>query len=276
MTDNIADWIGHERAATDVVTPRLVAEFQATLGNALCATGDLLGLEWCLSPDIFPAEKLGRDCHPRLGLTLPDLDLPRRMWAGGKITSHGQISVGETIERKSTIRDIKFKDGRSGKLAFVSVEHSHSCGSELRLSEIQNIVYREDPDEASGAAQISPPQAEQWQPIESRQIETSPTLLFRYSAITFNGHRIHYDLPYSTSVEGYDGLVVHGPLQSIWMQHLARDIMGRTALTFSYRGLSPLICNRAACVEARHAEQGLELRVRDTENNVVTMSATAT
>lgn len=274
MTDIAADWIGHEREVADVVTPRLVAEFQATLDNVLCATGDLLGLEWCLSPDIFPADKLGRDSHPRLGLTLPDLGLPRRMWAGGKIASHGQISVGETISRTSTIRDIKFKDGRSGRLAFVTVEHRHSCGSELRLSETQNIVYREDADSISGASP-APPQAELWQLADSRQVETSPTLLFRYSAITFNGHRIHYDLPYATNVEGYGGLVVHGPLQSIWMQHLARDILGRVASTFSYRGLSPLLCNRAASVEARQTEHGLELRVRDAESNVVTMSATA-
>lgn len=269
----MSDWIGYERQAEDVVSPRLVAEFRVTLGNIQSTSGDLLGLEWCLSPDIFPAEQLGRDSHPRLGLVLPDLGLPRRMWAGGEISMHSRITEGDKIRRTSTIRNIRFKEGRSGRLAFVTVDHHHSTESELRLSETQNIVYREETDDRT--PKVHPPQADPWPQAERRGVETSPTLLFRFSALTFNGHRIHYDLPYATNVEGYGGLVVHGPLQSIWMQHLARDILKRTPRTFTYRGLSPLICNRKASVEARKTENGLELRVRDLEANVVTMIATA-
>jgi 3-methylfumaryl-CoA hydratase len=253
--------------------PRQIHEFRATLGELHCKGEDVPGLQWCLCPDILEPGQLGRDGHPRKGLVLPDLGLARRMWAGGQINWHGGLFAGENIRRETSVRDVSFKEGRSGRLGFVTLAHRYSCADELRIEEIQNIVYREDP--AAGAAPIVPPQAKAWPNAETRAAQTNPTLLFRYSAMTFNGHRIHYDQPYATGVEGYAGLVVHGPLQATWMQHFARDLLGHVPAEFSYRGLSPLICPSAAMIEARAVSGGFELRVRDIEANVITMSATA-
>ena len=147
-------------------------------------------------------------------------------------------------------------------------------GPALRIEEVHDIVYREDPDPSHPAP--VPPLAEDWSGCVGREMTPDATLLFRYSAMTFNGHRIHYDLPYATEVEGYDGLVVHGPMQSTWMQHLATDILGKVPAHFRYRGLSPLTAGTPVRVEARQGDDGLSLRVRDLTRNVVTMQASAT
>lgn len=267
------DWVGQTRSVTDTLTPRLAAEFTATLGDMLWQGPAAPGLQWLLAPDIYPAGDLGRDSHPRLGLVLPDLGLPRRMWAGGSITWHGGISVGDQVTRETTVRDIARKDGRSGQLGFVTLDHRYLVGGALRIEEVHDIVYRADPDPSQPAP--VPPQAAPWPNARGREITPDATLLFRYSAMTFNGHRIHYDLDYATRVEGYDGLVVHGPIQSTWMQHLVTEVLGHVPSHFQYRGLSPLICERAARVECREGSEGLELRVRDLSRDVVTMSAKA-
>ncbi|WP_394713477.1 MaoC family dehydratase N-terminal domain-containing protein [uncultured Roseibium sp.] len=266
-----SSWIGFEREACETVTERQVREFRVTLDGFLADENETPGLHWCLAPEIYPPAELGRDGHPRLGLFLPDLGLPRRMWAGGRVSYQRGIRAGDTITRRSTITDIKFKEGRSGKLGFVTLDHSYLCGLELRISEQQNIVYRKDPSPDAPTAQ--PPQAESWEVIQSIEVLPTSTLLFRYSAMTFNGHRIHYDKAYAIETEGYAGLVVHGPLQSTWMQILAARILKRLPKDFTYRGLSPLICGRPAVVEARETDGKLALRVRDLEANIVTMEA---
>lgn len=267
------DWIGREREATDTLTERLAAEFRATFDQTLAGLPDAPGMQWLLAPEIRPAADLGRDAHPKTGLFLPDLGLPRRMWAGGRLKFNGLIAAGETVTRRTRIADIALKEGRSGKLGFVTVEHVYAVAGEDRIEEVQTVVYRDDPDPA--AAPPPAATAPAWSPLRQMEIETTPTMLFRYSAMTFNSHRIHYDLPYATGVEGYDGLVVHGPMQSTWMQHLARALRGRPLGHFSYRGLSPLICGRKAVVEARDEGDALLLRVRDAAANRVTMEAKA-
>ncbi len=271
MMSDTSSWIGFEREACETVTERQVREFRVTLDGFLAGEDETPGLHWCLAPEIYPPADLGRDGHPRLGLFLPDLGLPRRMWAGGRVSYRGGVRAGETITRRSTITDIRFKEGRSGKLGFVTLEHSYLCGQDLRISEQQNIVYREDP--SSDAPTPQPPQAEPWEVIRSIEVLPTSTLLFRYSAMTFNGHRIHYDKIYAIGTEGYAGLVVHGPLQSTWMQILAAQILEHLPKDFTYRGLSPLICDRPAVVEARKREGKLALRVRDLEADIVTMEA---
>lgn len=267
-------WIGQTRSATDQITDRLAREFRVTIGDMHCAGDDSPGLQWILAPDIFPAQDLGRDAHPRPGLVVPDLGLKRRMWAGGSITWHGGVRPGDSVTRDTTVRDITYKEGRTGRLGFLTLDHRYSVGGTLRIEEVHDIVYRADPDPDAPAP--VPPQAEAWEGAETREVTPAPPLLFRYSAMTFNGHRIHYDLPYATGVEGYDGLVVHGPMQSTWMQHLATDMLGHVPATFRYRGLSPLICDRPARVEGRaRPGGGLDLRVLDLTRNVVTMSAVA-
>lgn len=270
----IRDWIGHSRSVTDTLTARLAAEYRATMGPMLCKGPDIPGLQWILAPEIYPAEDLGRDAHPRLGLFLPDLGLPRRMWAGGSITWHGGIHESETVRRDTVVRDVKYKEGRSGRLGFVTLDHRYLVDGDLRVEEVHDIVYREDHDPSQPAP--TPPQAEPWQDAVVRATTPDATLLFRYSAMTFNGHRIHYDAAYATGVEGYAGLVVHGPIQSTWMQHLATEMLGEVPTQFRYRGLSPLTVNTPVQVEGRKTPEGLELRVRDMTRDVVTMTATAT
>ncbi|MSU90963.1 hypothetical protein GE300_15320 [Rhodobacteraceae bacterium 2CG4] len=267
------DWIGRSASRDDLVSARLVAQYRTTLG-ALCGPGEVpAGFHWCLAPDIFPAGELGRDGHPRPGLVVPELPLPRRMWAGGEISFHAPFAVGETVTRTSTVRDITFKTGRSGRLGFVAVDHDYAAGGAARLTERHDIVYREDP--TPGQATATPEPGADWTPLRAWTVTPDPTLLFRYSAVTFNGHRIHYDQPYATAVEGYDGLVVHGPLQSSWMQNLAAEILGALPARFRYRGLSPLVAGQAVTVEARETGDGLELRVCRDADGVVTMQASA-
>jgi len=262
MTPEASDWIGRKREASETITEWQIQEVRVTLDGVLGDEEELPGFHWCLVPEIYPPADLGRDGHPKLGLFLPDLGLPRRMWAGGRVSYRGGIRAGETVTRRTTLKDIRFKEGRSGKLGFVTLDHDYLCGGDLRISEQHNIVYREDP--SPGTPAPVPPKADAWAALKSIDVLPTPTLLFRYSAMTFNGHRIHYDKSYATGVEGYDGLVVHGPLQSTWMQILATQILKRLPRDFSYRGLSPLICDRPAVVEALEIEPGkLVLRVRD-------------
>lgn len=273
MKTNIKDWIGRQREAREMVTDRQLAEFRVTMDGVLSNKDVLPGLHWCLTPEIYPPADLGRDSHPKTGLFLPDLGLSRRMWAGGQISYHDGITAGDSVRRMTTIRDIRYKEGRSGKLGFVTLDHTYECNGKTRITEVHNIVYRDDPS-AGGPARLAP-QADQWDTLRSISITPNSTLLFRYSAMTFNGHRIHYDPGYATEIEGYEGLVVHGPLQSTWMQILATDILGHLPHAFTYRGLSPLICGRLAQIEAIKNGDELELRVRDIKANVVTMSAQA-
>lgn len=272
MSD-FTDWIGRCITREDVIAPRLLASFRATLDGALAPLDVPPGIEFCLAPDICAQDLLGRDGHPRTGLFLPDLPLPRRMWAGGQISRTAPLAPGDIVTRTSTIEDVTSKTGRSGPLGFVAVRHVYSVQGEVRINERQDIVYRADP--APDVLAPAPPQAEPWPDAEGWDITTNSTLLFRYSALTFNGHRIHYDAPYSREIEGYGGLVVHGPLQAIWMQNLASTLSGAAPTEFEYRGLAPLICGDAVRVEARMTPEGADLRVRRTCDNVVTMQASA-
>ena len=250
------DWIGRSRAATDQITDRQLAEFRATLGAAHCAGDHAPGLEWCLSPEILPADQLGRDGHPRLGTVLPDLGLPRRMWAGGRIRARAPIPVGQPVTRTTTVRDIAYKQGRSGRLGFLTLSHSYASGDNILIDEEHDIVYREDSGPGSAA---TPPPAESWPEAERRRVETTPTLLFRYSAMTFNGHRIHYDLPYATGVEGYPALVVHGPLTATLLVDAALRHTGRAVRAFQFRGQAPLFADAAFTLCGRREGQGAAL-----------------
>ncbi|QOL82671.1 FAS1-like dehydratase domain-containing protein [Pseudooceanicola spongiae] len=273
MTDTPEHWIGRSRRLSDVITRRMVEEYRVTLG-ARCGPGDVpAGFQWCLSPDVAPRSDLGRDGHPRPGLFLPQLPLPRRMWAGGDITVVRPFRLGETVTRTSTISDVTFKQGRSGDLGFVTVRHEHEGEDGICVTERQDIVYRADPDPEQPVRLPAP--GDLWTPRKVWEVTPDATMLFRYSALTFNGHRIHYDYPYATQVEGYGGLVVHGPLQATWMQNLAASLVGSQQMSFRYRGMSPLFAGQPVCVEAIDAEDGLQLRVRRLSDGVVTMQGSA-
>ncbi len=184
-----------------------------------------------------PAERLGRDGHPKVGGVIPDMGLPRRMWAGGRLAFHAPLRLGVAAERVTVCEKAERKEGRTGPLAFVTLRHEIWQGGAACVTEWQDLVYREDSD--PGAVRPVPPIAAA---DEEEAVERSfdATLLFRYSALTFNGHRIHYDQPYARDVEGYDGLVVHGPLLAQHLMLMAEAALGPLE-TFRYRATSPLM-----------------------------------
>lgn len=272
MSEDPSAWLNRETTASEVIAPRHIEQFRATLGAAL-APGDLFpGLHWCLMPDLAPPEALGRDGHPRPGIFVPELPLPRRMWAGGEVQFAGPaLRLGETISRRSRISAITPKQGSTGPLIFVTQTSDWTVGGEMRLTERRDLVYAPDTRPGQTAAPVP---AEDWPDAQGFDLTPDPVLLFRFSAMTFNGHRIHYDPAYATGVEGYGGIVVHGPLQATLLLNLATNMLGGLPRLFRYRGLTPLICGLAVRVEGKVAPEGLSLRVRRADG-VVTFQATA-
>ncbi|MCL3882181.1 MaoC family dehydratase N-terminal domain-containing protein [Marivita sp. GX14005] len=237
--DHLRSWIGREQSDAEVLTPMLVRQFNATFDRkGSTEEGDIapLLIHFCLTQPVSPESELGPDGHPARGGFLPPVPLPRRMWAGGAFAFHGDIRIGERVERRSTIRDVVLKQGRSGPLCFVTVEHEITSGGKPALTERQDIVYRDAP-----AGEQTMPEGEAApQGRHTRRITPTATLLFRYSAMTFNGHRIHYDIPYATEIEGYPGLIVHGPMQATLLCQTAADLRGTRPERFSFRSLSPI------------------------------------
>ncbi|MHC0051904.1 HTD2 family dehydratase [Actibacterium sp. D379-3] len=230
--------IGQTQTLNDVMDPARAAALRATLGLSDAGDGVL--------PPFFhqiyfwdpqPPANLGRDGHPKLGGFLPDLGLPRRMWAGGRLAFHAPLHTGATAEKRTVIKGISQKQGRSGPLAFVTLRHEIRQAGRLCVTEHQDLVYREDPDPA--APQPAPRQAP-GTADSTASAQFSPTLLFRYSALTFNGHRIHYDRDYCRTVEGYAGLVVHGPLLAQLLMLKATRELGPLS-GFRFRAFAPLM-----------------------------------
>ena len=176
---------------------------------------------WIYFWSIAPMADLGSDGHLALGRFLPPMDLPQRMWAGSRFTFHRSPILGAPAERRSTIADVVLKEGRSGPLAFVTVQHRLSDGDGLCVEEAQDLVFRSV--QKPGADPASPQPVPSNAPAWSRRVAPDPVLLFRYSALTFNGHRIHYDRDFACDTEGYPGLVVHGPLLGLLMCQLGLD-----------------------------------------------------
>jgi 3-methylfumaryl-CoA hydratase len=272
---DFADWLGRRTVRTETVSPRLTEAFAATFQGLLADADVPHGVFWALMPAVVGPDQLGRDGHPKTGMLLPPLPMPRRMWAGGALTLHGAMRAGDAVTRTSVIEKIAFKSGATGPLGFVTVQHEYAVGADLMIAERQDIVYRGDP--APGSAAPVPPQADPGaRVLGDLRLTPDPVLLFRFSAMTFNGHRIHYDLPYATGVEGYTGLVVHGPLQAVLMLNLAARLFGKLPARFEFRAVSPLIAGVPVRVEALAGPDGgrVELRVR-TEDGAVTMTGNA-
>ncbi|MBP1179612.1 MaoC family dehydratase N-terminal domain-containing protein [Methylobacterium sp. PvR107] len=259
MTD-FAAWIGRTREASDLVTPRLMAEFGATFAPHLAPVANGIAppaLHWCLAPETPPADSLGPDGHAAKGGFLPPVPLPRRMWAGGQIETLADLRVGDRVTRTETVRDVAFKAGRSGRLCFVTVDHAVAMERGVAIRERQDIVYREAADALTGAA-AAPERDDPGAYGAIWDVPATPTLLFRYSAMTFNGHRFHYDQPYATQVEGYADLVVHGPMQASLLMNLAATLLGSVPRTFRYRGVSPMTANQTFRVCGRLTAAGFE------------------
>jgi 3-methylfumaryl-CoA hydratase len=267
-------WAGRTEHASDDITSRLVREFCAAfdLEASIYPVGSPapLMLHWCLAPATAKASALGPDGHPRQSEFLPPVPLPRRMWAGGALVLRDELRVGDAVERRSRIAGVAVKSGRSGTLCFVSVEHEFLTPRGLAISERQDIVYRPMP--AALADPAPPPQLPE--PQWRHRMQADPVLLFRYSALTFNSHRIHYDLPYATQTEFYPGLLVHGPLQATFLAQFAGRLHGAPPRNFSFRALQPLIESDAFQLGARERDGGLHLWI-ETEAGAQTMEAQA-
>jgi len=278
--EHLRGWIGRTQEKTDTVTPRLVESFNAIFdAQSGLAPGEAapLGIHWCLAPDIAPMSALGPDGHPARGGFLPPVPLPRRMWAGGQVDFSGEFQVGDSVTRRSRIDDVTKKDGRSGTLVFVTVRHDYLTSRGIVLSERQDIVYRDQNTKAAIQAESKAPARPATEPAvadQSRNMDASATLLFRYSALTFNGHRIHYDLPYTTQEEHYPGLVFHGPLQATYLMRLAAETATRPLQSFSYRSVAPLFAGGTVSIHATNVQDGTDLWVAD-QRAEPTMKATA-
>lgn len=256
-------WIGRTQAQDDVLTPGLLARFRATLDSA--ATGDVAaqGVHWCLCLPDAPTSGLGADGHPRRNDSpesfLPPVPLPRRMWASSKVEFIAPISSGASIARQSRVAAITEKSGSTGTLVFVDIDHETHANGTLAIRELQTVVYREATTAAPAPSPAdAAPDLANWQ--WHRPMQPAEPLLFRYSALTFNSHRIHYDLPYARDVERYRALVVHGPLTSTLLLGLAQRELGDNALkSFAFRGMSPAMCGEVLHLAMRKGEAGYEL-----------------
>lgn len=239
--EQLRSWEGRAETLTDVISLQPIRALAALLDHSRdYQLGDALPppAHWLYFLPAVRQSELGDDGHPRRGGFLPPVPLPRRMWAGSRIEFHRTLRVGEEVSRTSRIAAVNSKQGRSGSLIFVRVTHELRSGGALAITEEQDIVYRDAPQ--PGAAASEPMRA----PAEAhwiREIVPDPVLLFRYSALTFNAHRIHYDRPYATRVEHYPGLVVHGPLiATLLLDLVQRSVPGATVRRFSFRAISPL------------------------------------
>jgi 3-methylfumaryl-CoA hydratase len=239
---HLEEWIGRTETSADQITPTPLAALSATLDrdDPPPRAGDPLPplWHWLFFLPIPRQSELGPDGHAARGGFLPPVTLPRRMWAGSRIELHQPLRVGDSITRTSSIVSIRQKEGRTGPLVFVVVRHEISGARGLAITDEHDIVYRGHAQ--SGQSAPEPPAAPSgaaWQ----RTIRPDDVLLFRYSALTFNGHRIHYDRRYATEIEGYPGLVVHGPLQAtLLMDLLRRNLAGAQVSRCAFRAVSPL------------------------------------
>lgn len=277
--EHLRQWMGRTETRRDLTTIVPVQALGATLDRADPApgAGDPLPpcWHWLYFLPLPRQSEIGSDGHPKRGSFLPPVPLPRRMWAGSRLEFRRPLVVGREVVRESRIDDVTVKHGKTGALVFVRVRHQVGDDAGVALVEEQDIVYRDHPraDDPVPAAQLAPAQA-QW----SRTIVPDPVLLFRYSALTFNGHRIHYDRPYATEVEGYPGLVVHGPLLATLLLDLLRQHLPDAALArFTFRAMKPTFDTAPFHVCGRCDEDGktIHLWARH-EDGALAMDATAT
>ena len=242
MDDDFKAWIGRTETSTDPLNCVQAQAAQAMLDDATPAlgVGDTLPPLWhwfYFLPRAAQAS-LDDDGHPRRGGFLPPIPYPRRMFAGARLQLHRPLVIGAPAQREACIRDVVLKSGKSGSLAFVTVALRFMQNGELCIEEEQDIVYREP------GGPVAAPIAAPWPPAPeaswARVLQPDSRLLFRFSALTFNAHRIHYDRAYANEVEGYPGLVVHGPLTAVLLAQLVRQHSVRPMRAFSFRGAAPL------------------------------------
>lgn len=276
-------WLGRKEVREDRLDEALARRWLATFDLDTSADGTMpQGIHFCLCTPDAATSALGEDGHPARSDSpdsfMPPIPLPRRMWASSDIVFLSPLRTGGRMERISRIASISEKDGSSGKLAFVEVEHVTTCENVEAVHEKQTLVYREA---APADAQLSPPEAggRNFDPAGwdvHRTIEPDPRLLFRYSALTFNTHRIHYDTPYARDVERYRGLVVHGPLTSSLLLQMAAARFGENSLSrYSFRAVSPAIAGELLHLVMRGDGDDIEMGAFAPDGRQVTKASAA-
>ena len=243
--EELKKWIGEKETDVDYVTIPSVYRLSATLDrdDPMPKFGDPLPIGWhqLLFPRIVRHSQVGADGHPARGDFLPPVPLPRRMFAGKRNTFHAPVKVGDEVHRQSVIQSVTPKEGRTGQMVFVTVKTEISTSRGLAITEEQDIVYREEPDPN---APPPPPQKAPGEAVWVDRVTPDSVMLFRYSALTFNGHRIHYDHPYVTQVEKYPDLVMNGGLTTLLVSELARKFGPAPLRTMASRNVRPLFVNR--------------------------------
>ncbi|RFB06256.1 FAS1-like dehydratase domain-containing protein [Parvularcula marina] len=267
------DWIGKTERREEQLDPARARALQAAMGHEPnLEAGDPLPplFHWIYFWEPTQPEQTGADGHPKRGLFLPPIPAPRRMWASGKIRFHAELLLGEIVQKQSTIEVIKQKQGRTGPLTFVTVRHVLTIEDMPVLEEDQVIVYRE-----AGAA--GPDKREEVPLPETdfmRQIDPDTVLLFRYSALTLNSHRIHYDRPYAMVEEGYEGLVVHGPLQATLLADLVSRHVSSPLEAFEFKGVAPAFDGRPLTLNGYERDGNVDLVAQQSGHATMTAKAT--
>lgn len=273
--DHLMKWIGREEHTGETLTQALVTRFNATFdrSSAIEEGSDApMLIHFCLGqPTVLTAE-LGPDGHPARGGFLPPVPLPRRMWAGGAVEFLAPIRIGEYVTRRSVIEDVSVKQGRTGVLCFVTVRHHVESDGRPALTERQDIVYRD----AQAASAAPTDKTQEPAPLGTYRVKIAAgaAFLFRYSALTFNGHRIHYDAPYAQGVENYPGLVIHGPLQATMLCQYAADLRDTTPKSFRFRSRAPIFGPGAFTLNATPNGEALKLWTAQSDGPI-SMEATA-
>jgi 3-methylfumaryl-CoA hydratase len=271
---HLRQWIGKEQSCRDNLSVRHARLLAATLD--LPQTDFQAGTplpplwHWIFFLEGLPESELGRDSHPARGGFLPPVPLANRMWAGGNLSFHALLPLGADVEKRSRIASVEHKQGRNGDLVFVTVLHEVLHDGAVAVTETHDIVYKEPtpPGARTAAAEM---RAAQW----SQPFRPTSTTLFRYSALTFNGHRIHYDVDYCREVEGYANLVIHGPLNATLLAGFAEEVSGKTLKGFRYRGVQPCLLGSELTVNAAPDGDGLILWI-GLPDGAVAMRADAT
>lgn len=272
-----AAWIGRVEERSGALTPVIAGMLGAALGHPASAplpseTGAPMPFlwHWAAFPEFVPHSEIGGDGHPRLGRFLPPVPLERRMWAGGRLAFEGALHVGETLRRRSEILSVEEKSGATGSMVFVTLAHRIDGEGGGTIEEEQDIVYLAMPDSFRSPKPVPAPDS----PDFAETLTVDEVRLFRYSAATYNAHRIHYDLPYARETEKYPGLVVHGPMQATLLIDAAIRHSGRVPVRFRFRGIHPMFgpgemrllgtvegSAMELCTAAPEGHQGLQARV---------------
>ncbi|MDR0458809.1 MAG: MaoC family dehydratase N-terminal domain-containing protein [Burkholderiaceae bacterium] len=276
--ERLRGWIGRTETCDDLLSPWTASALAATVRNdgGAWPPGQALPplWHWCYFLATPPQNGLGPDGHSARGGFLPPVPLPRRMWAGSQFEFFGPLRLAQPATRTSHVADVTYKQGRSGALVFVRIQHEIHAGGVLLLREFDDIVYREAPKAGQSAP---PPQTPPGRAAWRVEYQPDPALLFRYSALTFNGHRIHYDYPYVTQVEGYENLIVHGPLiATLLLEAAQQHNAGRAVAAYSFRAVRPLTCGHLlrACGQAAADGGGIVLWAEDGQGELL-MQASA-